>query len=101
MRFSLDVAQSTQPGERHPNCQRNDKNLGLGVTFSGKTPPMGISRQNTLLNNFSPVHPIFTCNTPMDSAQLAEFRGISKIFANPLLGEQWGNFQKSSPLNNL
>jgi hypothetical protein len=41
-----------------------------------------------MLNNFSPVQPIFTCNTPMDSAQLAEFQGIIKIIADPFLGEQ-------------
>jgi hypothetical protein len=37
----------------------------------------------------------------MDSAQLAETRGIIKLFANPILWEQKGNFQKSSPLNNF
>jgi hypothetical protein len=37
----------------------------------------------------------------MNSAQLAETRGIIKIFANPFLGEQSGNFQKSFPLNNF
>jgi hypothetical protein len=37
----------------------------------------------------------------MDSAQLVEIRGIIKIFADPFLGEQSGNFQKSFPLNNF
>jgi hypothetical protein len=32
--------------------QRNHQNSVLGVTFLGKTPPIGISRQNSLLNNF-------------------------------------------------
>jgi hypothetical protein len=67
----------------------------------GKAPQKGISSQNTLLNNFSSVQPILTCNTPMDSAQIAKTRGIIKTFANPFLEEQSGNFQKSSPLNNF
>jgi hypothetical protein len=83
------------------NFQRNDQNLGLVVTFWGKRPPKGISSQNTLLNNFSPVQPIFTWDTPMDSAQLAETRGFINIFSNPILGEQSGNFQKSSPSINF
>jgi hypothetical protein len=71
------------------------------ITFWGKTPPKGISSQNTLFNNFSAVQPIFTCITPMDSAQLAETRGVIKIFANPFLGQQSGNLKKSARLNNF
>jgi hypothetical protein len=37
----------------------------------------------------------------MDLAQLAKTRGFIKIFPNPFSGEQSGNFQKSSPLNNF
>jgi hypothetical protein len=80
--------------------QRNDKNFGLEVTFWGKR-PKGDFKPNTLLNNFSSVQPILTCNAPMNSAQLAETQEVIKIFANPLLGEQSGNFQKSSPYNNF
>jgi hypothetical protein len=57
MRFSLKLAQSAQPGEKHSKFSTENKNLGLGVTFWGKTPPKGISNQNTLLNNFSSVQP--------------------------------------------
>jgi hypothetical protein len=53
-----------------------------------------------LLNNFSSVQPILTGSTPMDSAQLAKTLGLIKIFANPVIREQSGNFRKSSPLNN-
>jgi hypothetical protein len=52
----------------------------------------GISSQSTLLNNFSPVEPISTCNTPIDSAQQEETRGIVKTFANPILVEHYGKF---------
>jgi hypothetical protein len=101
MRFSLKLAQSTQPGETHPKFSTERQTFGSRGHFLGKTPPEGISSQNTLLNNFSPVQPILTCKTPVESAQLAETRGVIKIIANPLLGEQSGNFQKSCPLNNF
>jgi hypothetical protein len=42
----------------------------MGALFL-KTPPMGISSQNTLLNNFSLVQLILACNIPIDSAQQA------------------------------
>jgi hypothetical protein len=73
MRFSLKLAQSAQPGERNSKIStKSPKFRSRGHFFLEKTPPMGISSQNTLLNNFSPVQPILTCNTPIDSAQLAE-----------------------------
>jgi hypothetical protein len=99
MRFSLRIAQSTQPGEGHTKFSMERQKFGSRSHFFGKTLPKGISSQNALLNYFSLVHPILTCNTLMDSAQLAETRGVIKIFANPILGEQSGNFQKSSSLN--
>jgi hypothetical protein len=77
--------------------QRKDQNFVLGVTFWGKTPSMGISSQNSLLNNFSPVQRIPTRNKPMDSAQLAETQGIIKNFPYSILGEQSGNFKKITP----
>jgi hypothetical protein len=51
--------------------------------FFEKTLPMGISSQNTLLNNFSPVRPILTGNILIDSARLAETHGNIKIFPIP------------------
>jgi hypothetical protein len=39
---------------------------GFTFFFEKKTPRMGISSQNTLLINFLPVQPIFTCSTPVD-----------------------------------
>jgi hypothetical protein len=59
----------------------------------------GISSQNTLLNNFSPVQPILTSNTPMDSARLADRNTSGKIKYVPhfILGEQPENFNKNIP----
>jgi hypothetical protein len=85
MRFSLIFAQSVH------------RNFVLGVTFLGKTPPTGISSQNTLLNNFSPVQLILVCNTLMDSAQLAKTQGSSTIFRTPFYGSNW-EFPKKYPL---
>jgi hypothetical protein len=62
---------------------------------------MGISSQNTLRNNFSPAQPILTCNTPIDSAQVAKSQENIKNFPNFILGEQPRNFQEEYPLNNF
>jgi hypothetical protein len=72
----------------------------MGVNFREHA-PMGISRQNTLLNNFSPVQPSLSCNTPIDSVQLAKTRGIIKHFSNFILGELPGKFQKITPSMNF
>ena len=62
---------------------------------------MGISSQNTLLNNSSLVQPILTCNIPINSARQAKTYGNIKNSPNFILGEQWGNFQKNTTLNNF
>jgi hypothetical protein len=46
----------------HPKSSTAPQNFGLGSLFGEKRPPKGISSQNTLLNNFSSVQPILTCN---------------------------------------
>jgi hypothetical protein len=63
----VQIAQSPQLGEKkNQKFQRNHQNFVLWVSLFEKTPPMGISSQNTLLNNFSPVQPILiTSNTPI------------------------------------
>jgi hypothetical protein len=66
--------------------------------LSRKNAPMGISSQNTLLINFSPVQPIFNCITPMDSAHLAETQGIIRNFPNSIFGEQSESNSKKLPL---
>jgi hypothetical protein len=62
---------------------------------------MGISSQNTLLNNFPPVQPILTCIAPIDSAQVAETHGNIKIFPNFILGEQLEIYEKIPFLKNF
>ena len=52
---------------------------------------MGISSQNTLLNNYLTVRPILTNNIPSYSTQQAE----------DILGEKQGSFRKTSHLNNF
>jgi hypothetical protein len=59
---------------------------------------MGISSQNILLNNFSPVQPILTSNTPINSARRVEKHENIKNVPNFILGEQPGNFHQKYPL---
>jgi hypothetical protein len=80
MRFSLKLAQSARPGERNSKMSTKSPKFRFKEHFFGKTPLMGISSQNTLLNNFSPVKPILAFSTPMDSAHLAGTKESSKIF---------------------
>jgi hypothetical protein len=98
MRFSIKLALSAQPGERYYKFSPERQKFWSRGHLLRKTPPKGISSQNTLLNNLSPVQPILTCNTPINSARHAETREIIKKFSNPFLGEQSGNFEKSSLL---
>jgi hypothetical protein len=63
-------------------------------------PPMGNSSQNTLLNNFAPLQLILTCNTPMNSAQLAESEDHQKFSKLQFRGKI-GEFPKNTPLNNF
>jgi hypothetical protein len=95
MRFSLKLAQSAQPGKTNSKFSTERPKFLSRGHFLGKNAPKGISSQNTLLNNFSAVQPILTCNTPMDSAQLTETRGVIEKFLNPFLGEQSVKFQKT------
>jgi hypothetical protein len=68
MRFSLKLAQSAQPGERHPKFSTDRQKFWPRGHFFGQIAPKQISSQNTLLNIFSPVQLILTYNTPMDLA---------------------------------
>jgi hypothetical protein len=63
--------------------------------FSSKNQlPVGISSQNTLLNNFSAVILIFSNCIPTVSAQQVEEFGNIRNVPNSILGEQPGNFLK-------
>jgi hypothetical protein len=63
MRFLLQLAQSVQLGERNSKFSTKSSKFRSVGQFFKKTPPMGISRQNTLLINFSPVQLILIGNT--------------------------------------
>jgi hypothetical protein len=58
---------------------------------------MGISSQNTLLKNFSPVLPSLTSNSPIDSVRLAKTQGNIENFPKFILGQQPGKFIKMPP----
>jgi hypothetical protein len=62
---------------------------------------MRISSQSNLLNNFSPVQPILTSNTLINSGQLTETLENIKNIPNFILGEQPGDFDKNTPLKNF
>jgi hypothetical protein len=98
MQFPLKLAQSAQPGERNSKISTKSPKFRSRGHFLGENASNGISSQNTLLNNFSPVQPILTRNTPMESPILAVTQGIIKNIHNSILGEQSGNFQKNYPL---
>jgi hypothetical protein len=53
MRFSLKLAQSAQPDERNSKISTKSSKIRSTGQFLGKTPPMGISSQNSLFNNLS------------------------------------------------
>jgi hypothetical protein len=72
MRLPLKLAQLAQPVERISNIPTKSPKFRSRSHFLKKTPPMGISSQNNVLNDFSSDQSILTCNTPIDSAQLAE-----------------------------
>jgi hypothetical protein len=57
---------------------------------------MGISSQNTLMNNFT-VKPIVTSITPIYSARLAETHGNFKKTAKFILGEKRQVFVRNNP----
>jgi hypothetical protein len=101
MRFSLKLAQSTQPGERHSKFSTERQKFWSRVTFWGKTPPKGISRQNTLLNNFLPVQPILTCKYTNGFSSTSGNPGIHPKFLEPLFRVTIREFPKKFPLNNF
>jgi hypothetical protein len=59
---------------------------------------MRILSQNTPINNFSTVRPIFTKSIPIDPAQQLFKYGNIKNVPNFILGEQLGNFHKTTPI---
>jgi hypothetical protein len=99
MQFSLKIAQSAKQTQKF---QLNYQKFRSGVTLLGKTPPMEISSQKTLLNNFSPVQRILTCNTPIDSARQVKthrkFICFSKFYFRGATGEF---LSKNTLLNNF
>jgi hypothetical protein len=62
---------------------------------------MRISSPNTQLSNCSPVEPILTSNTLIDSVQLAETHRNRDNFPNVILGEQPGNSHKNTLVEHL
>ena len=83
MRFLLILAQSTQFGERNSKLSTKLHKIHFSGHFFLKTPPMGISSQNTLLNNSPPVQPILTSDIPIDSDRFLFYgsnRGTSKQY---------------------
>ena len=100
MQFLLTLAQSAQFGERNSKLSTKLPKIHSRGHFFKITPPMGISSQNTLLNNSSPVQTILTCNIPIDSARQAQTHGSIKNSPNFILGEQWGKTSmKIDPIN--
>jgi hypothetical protein len=69
--------------------------------FLGQTPPMGISSQNTMLNNFSPVKLILIFKKPNDvrstTANTKDHQTFSKFNFRGVMGE----IPKITLLNNL
>jgi hypothetical protein len=76
------LCENTFKGPKLPNLQRNHQKFVPVITILEKAPPMGISSQNTLLNNFSPVQPILINNTLIDSARISKTQGDIENFPN-------------------
>jgi hypothetical protein len=83
--------------EEIQKCERYHQQFIPGNCFE-KTLPRGISSQNTLLNNVSPVQPILVCSIPIDSARQAKTHRNIKHFPDFILKEQPGNIRENYPL---
>lgn len=69
--------------------------------FSKQQHPSGISSQNLLLKNSSPVRSIFTCSILIDSAGPAKNYWNSKNVPKFIIGEQLGIFIRATIIHNL
>jgi hypothetical protein len=100
MRFSLKLAQSAQSGKRQSKFSTERQQFWCRSHLGKNAPNRDFKPKNA-------VEYLFTRSTDSHLQYTNGFsstsgtRGIIRIFLNPFLGEQSGNFQESSLMNNF